>query len=254
MSDQQLIEVIEATKPLDRIAVNEFYPAIQGEGPTCGRPVLFVRLSECNLSCSWCDTPYTWDWTGKNGVKYERSEEQRRLSIVDFLIKVNDQLRLHDLERVVLTGGEPMLWQRQLAKVWYDVKAYWLEVETNGTVPIVADFDRFVKQYNVAPKLSNSGDPESKRITRALASYALEARRERAIFKFVVTCEEDLNEIYALERQFEIPRSQIYLMAEGKTRDEQVAKMQWVTEIALRRKYNVTPRMHVLTYDAKRGV
>ena len=36
-------------------------PTFQGEGPSSGVPALFIRLSRCNLTCTWCDTPYTWD-------------------------------------------------------------------------------------------------------------------------------------------------------------------------------------------------
>ena len=47
------------------LAVSEIFgPTHQGEGPSTGRLCGFVRLARCNLSCLWCDTPYTWDWGG----------------------------------------------------------------------------------------------------------------------------------------------------------------------------------------------
>ena len=40
----------------------EIFQSIQGEGINMGIPTAFLRLAVCNLSCSWCDTRYTWDW------------------------------------------------------------------------------------------------------------------------------------------------------------------------------------------------
>lgn len=42
------------------LLVSEIFSSVQGEGPNAGRPSVFVRLGIYNLSCSWCDTPYTW--------------------------------------------------------------------------------------------------------------------------------------------------------------------------------------------------
>jgi len=42
------------------LRIVEHFPSIQGEGIFIGTPMYFVRLSGCNLRCSWCDTPYAW--------------------------------------------------------------------------------------------------------------------------------------------------------------------------------------------------
>ena len=54
-----------------KLRVNEIFgPTFQGEGPHAGQSAVFLRTSGCNLNCSWCDTPYTWDWE-----RYDREAE-----------------------------------------------------------------------------------------------------------------------------------------------------------------------------------
>src|SRR5690606_2170027 len=62
--------------------VNEIFGiTIQGEGPSMGRPCAFVRLFQCNLQCTWCDTPYTWAVTERKAqrhrdkLQYDRAEQ-----------------------------------------------------------------------------------------------------------------------------------------------------------------------------------
>ena len=74
------------------LTVNEIFHSIQGESTHAGRRCVFVRLTACDLRCSWCDTPYAF-------------HEGRKMSIDDVLAEV---LR-HDCELVELTGGEPLL-------------------------------------------------------------------------------------------------------------------------------------------------
>ena len=56
--------------------ISEIFESIQGEGNNAGKHAVFLRTSECNLKCVWCDTKYTWDW--KN---YDYSKEVNEISI-----------------------------------------------------------------------------------------------------------------------------------------------------------------------------
>jgi 7-carboxy-7-deazaguanine synthase len=74
------------------LTVNEIFHSIQGESTHAGRPCVFVRLTACDLRCSWCDTPYAF-------------HEGRKMSL-DEVIAAVEQYRCGVVE---LTGGEPLL-------------------------------------------------------------------------------------------------------------------------------------------------
>src|SRR5215475_12388238 len=74
------------------LTVNEIFYSIQGESTHAGRPCVFVRLTACDLRCSWCDTPYAF-------------HEGRKMSIDDVAAAV----ARHDCDLVEITGGEPLL-------------------------------------------------------------------------------------------------------------------------------------------------
>jgi len=74
------------------LTVNEIFYSIQGESTRAGRPCVFVRLTACDLRCSWCDTPYAF-------------HEGRKMSIEDVVAAVGR----YGCELVEITGGEPLL-------------------------------------------------------------------------------------------------------------------------------------------------
>ncbi len=76
----------------DSLVIHEIYRSIQGETSFAGRPCTLVRLSGCNLRCSWCDTPQAF--TG--GERLSRTE-------------VRDRALSFETELVLVTGGEPLL-------------------------------------------------------------------------------------------------------------------------------------------------
>lgn len=230
----------------DLVVSEIFGPTVQGEGPSMGRLAYFVRLGLCNLDCSWCDTPYTWDWKGKNGPPQDR-KALRHLPVAD----ISRAVAGADL--VVITGGEPMMQHRALAGLVDELhrQEHTIEIETNGTLysPSVRA-DRF----NVSPKLTGSGVEPARAITDNFAAYVQLARLGRAVFKFVVTDGVDLTDVDALVRRFDIPTGAVWLMPEGRDAQSIVTNVGWLAQSAIERNFNLSSRLHVLIWGDKRGV
>ena len=74
------------------LTINEIFYSIQGESTYAGRPCVFVRLTACDLRCSWCDTPYAFT-------------EGHKMSVDDIVAEV----ARYDCPVVEITGGEPLL-------------------------------------------------------------------------------------------------------------------------------------------------
>ena len=128
----------------------------------------------------------------------------------------------------------------------------YVEVETNGTLSPEPALAERVDQWNVSPKLSNGGDPESLRI-RPAALAALLAT-ERAFLKLVVGSAADVAEAEALVAGTGWPRERVMLMPEAANRAELVERSGFVREAALTRGLRVSPRLHVERWDGARGV
>ncbi|WP_330090938.1 7-carboxy-7-deazaguanine synthase QueE [Nocardiopsis codii] len=214
-----------------------------------GRRCAFVRLGGCNLSCSWCDTPYTWDWTGKGetGIAYDPKKELRTIPYP----QVRDRLIAYDVPLIVVSGGEPLNQQSRLYPLVRDLRdsGHDIEIETNGTVvpdPGLAELVRF----NVSPKLTHSGDPERKRIVgRALVALAAVPG---SAFKFVCRTEADLDEVGALVEKYDI--GSVWVMPEGRTQDALDRSLDQLRDPVLARGWNLTTRLHITLWGDRRGV
>jgi 7-carboxy-7-deazaguanine synthase len=90
----------------DTLAVNEIYLSLQGESSFAGLPCVFVRLTACNLRCSYCDTAYAFNEGKRMSVTEVRAEVQRLAQPFTQHATRNTQ---HVLPLVELTGGEPLL-------------------------------------------------------------------------------------------------------------------------------------------------
>jgi 7-carboxy-7-deazaguanine synthase len=154
----------------------EIYRSIQGESSFAGVPCIFVRLAACNLRCVWCDSEYTF--TG--GKKMTAEEVEREVA------------RLAPGGLVEITGGEPMLQERELVPLMERLLArgYTLLLETSGERPL-ENVPKAVHKI-VDVKCPGSGEGGSFRLTN------LDTLTPRDEVKFVLTGRGD----YEFAREF----------------------------------------------------
>ncbi|MEL6542870.1 MAG: 7-carboxy-7-deazaguanine synthase QueE [Pseudomonadota bacterium] len=230
----------------------EVFASLQGEGPSAGMPVAFIRLSRCNLACTWCDTAYTWRFEGDNrphrdGVAFERKANQVKLSPAE----AAERIAVTGQNRLVITGGEPLMQGPALATMLDHLPDISVEVETNGTTTAPPALDARIDQYNVSPKLAHSGNAaELALIPERLAAYA---RDPRAFFKFVIAEPGDLDEVLALVSEHSIRASRVFLMAEGTTSKALRARQVWLSDLALKHGFRMSDRLHIHLYGDTRG-
>lgn len=230
----------------------EIFASLQGEGLSIGRPSVFVRLSRCNLACVWCDTAYTWRFAGDNrphrdDLAFERATNQITLEEAD----VAARIAALGGNRLVITGGEPLLQGAALARMIALLPPMHVEIETNGSVAPHAALDPLVHQFNVSPKLAHSGNPaDLALVPERLAAWAADPR---AMFKFVVAGEADVAEVMALRDAYAIPPSRIWLMPEGRDSATVRGRMAWLSDICSKNEFNLTDRLHIHLYGDTRG-
>ena len=238
------------------LTVSEVYDrlTVQGEGSSCGKVCTFIRLGLCNLTCQWCDTAYTWDWTGRNGIVYDRATELRRTTVENVVA----ELALCDPPRVVITGGEPLLQTRAVlalaAAIDRDLQAA-VEVETNGTMLPHPIWNQVIwlrpVQWNVSPKLWNSGVALDERLDFDVLAWF--AAQPSATLKFVCESADDVAEAAHVAERAGFAPDRVWVMPEGRD----VATLDWhsslMVDAALQHRFNITPRLHVQLWGTERN-
>ncbi|WP_031147388.1 7-carboxy-7-deazaguanine synthase QueE [Streptomyces erythrochromogenes] len=233
------------------IVVNEvFGPTVQGEGPSSGQRCAFVRLGGCNLSCRWCDTPYTWDWKGVSdeGRAYDPRKELTRRTTDEVL----ESLLAMDVALVVISGGEPLQQQKRLIPLVRSLRDHGIsvEIETNGTIVPTDELVGLGVRFNVSPKLAHSGEPESRRI-KPNALKTLQ-KTPGVAFKFVCRSHHDLTEVAALQERLGL--SPVWIMPEGKNQPDVTRHLGNIAGEVVQRGWNLSTRLHVLAWGDRRGV
>ena len=221
---------------MNKILVSEIFHSIQGEGPNVGKLAVFLRLFGCNLDCTWCDSTYA-----SRALNSKSEIQNSKLMSIDQILKA---IRQFPCKHLVITGGEPLLQQKGLIPLVKALKGWYIEIETNGTIPI--KISKFLEQINCSPKLSNSKN----------TPYPLKIRptNRKVIYKFVAQEKRDLKEIRQYILDNKIPGHKVYIMPEGVNKKIVQERSKWIIEICKKEGYNFSPRLHIMLYGNKRGV
>ena len=216
--------------------VCEIFLSIQGEGPSAGRPAVFLRLAGCNLKCAWCDSKY--------------AHTQWRELTVEEVMETLEQMRRRD-ERLVITGGEPLLQRDEVGKL-LDLAAekfdsLWVEVETNGTLVLPSDWD---VSWRVSPKLwaIERYKDYHWEIWKLLEGYG------GLILKWVVSTKWEVDTVAELVQRHRFPRHSVYLMPLAASREEYLKVAPEVWKWCIEYGFRFSPRLQIIHWDTKRGV
>ena len=247
MSNAQ-VPLDQAMRASSALAISECFVSIQGEGSLSGVPSYFIRVSGCNLRCSWCDTPYA-SW----------SPEGSSQSIAALV----DAAHASGVGHVVVTGGEPMIF-KAIEPLCAQLRAQGLHItiETAGTVfrEVACDL------MSISPKLSNSTPMDDPRDPDGVWAKRHEARRldGRALqglidayptrqLKFVVSNRSDLDEIEnLLDSLTGWKPSEVMLMPEGVATPDP-AWARWVASACVQRGWRYCHRLHIELFGNTRG-
>ena len=213
--------------------VSEIFLSVQGEGPSIGTPSVFLRLASCNLRCSFCDSKYSWEGG------YEATIAQVAKSIL--ILKIR---------QVVITGGEPLLQQRELEKLLDKLLRinifFNFEVETNGTLEPSPRMLELVDRWIVSPK-----DLENQLLGKWFID---DSKRGDEYLKFVIDTKEDITKaVQFVENNGPISHHNVFLMPCAITAEEQITRLPILIETAKQYGFRVTPRLHILAFGNRRG-
>ena len=162
--------------------ITEIYKSLQGESTHAGLPCVFVRLTGCNLRCTWCDSEYSF-YGGKKMSLEEVMSEVLRISPNGGLVEI--------------TGGEPMLQEREVVPLMQRLieEGYTVLMETSGERALAAVPKEVIKIVDV--KCPDSGEPNTFRMENLAALVPHDE------IKFVLTGRLD----YEFARDFTIEHS-----------------------------------------------
>ncbi|MDP3975595.1 MAG: 7-carboxy-7-deazaguanine synthase QueE [bacterium] len=208
--------------------IAEIFYSLQGEGPSIGKPTVFLRTAGCNLRCDWCDEPEALKVNKKNTLSAEQIVKQ----IESFGVKHLD-----------ITGGEPMLQQKDLREVLELLPDhYYVEVETNGS--FAKESYEFIDHYNSSPKLSGSGNKPYELILKNF---------DKTWYKFVIDHQKDVEETLSFIEREGIPIHRVSFSPQSRTEEEAFEKSLWLMEICKDLKITFAPRMHIYYWGNKKG-
>lgn len=281
-----IFKIMSRINPNKLLITSDFY-SIQGEGISSGIPSYFVRLGICNLSCGmskeWFNelvkinkelsedqkmpdgyifqgdlhaegkATWTCDSTSQWALRGEDKEFQY---LID---RWKEQGIYEDIKNgtihIIWTGGEPTIKGHQEAIV--NFTKYWLsqdwskafyEIETNGTITIDHPLFEMIDQINCSPKLSNSGQPEKRRIVPEAIKRIM--KHQNYQFKFVISNEEDVQEMFRdFIIPFGIPLKNVVCMPGLDDAANFEERTRFVLEMAKKYRFRGLTRLHIAAWN-----
>ena len=110
-----------------KLPLMELFNTLQGEGFHTGKPATFIRLAGCDVGCFWCDVKESWD-----AAKHFPTQIQE---IVEEAYQYS--------KTIVITGGEPLMWNMEPLTQALNLKNMQIHIETSGAYPITGNWDWF---------------------------------------------------------------------------------------------------------------
>ena len=107
------------------LPVMETFQTIQGEGYFKGSSAYFIRIGGCDVGCHWCDIKESWDY---NNYNFQ--------NVNDIVNKINSKSKI-----VVITGGEPLMWNMSALTTILNNKDFKTHLETSGAYPLTGNWD-----------------------------------------------------------------------------------------------------------------
>lgn len=231
------------------LPVSEIFVSVQGEGVDVGTPTTFVRLWGCNLTCSWCDTKYTW-----------QTRHFQEMSLDTILERALAPATLW----VSITGGEPLIHPEEaLLDLVRGLRQAGrrVNIESNAT-RFPRHLYRFIERFSLSPKFGSSGQAAWDQ--QVVDAYLRLVAPQRLQFKFVIAEPADLEQLRSsLESTPLISerRAAIVLQPEGSLGAKGLATLLRSQVInpegyAPWGRYNlrVIPQIHRYAFGPRRGV
>ncbi len=233
-----------------------FGPTLQGEGPSAGLPVCFVRFGGCDYRCKWCDSLHA--------VLPEEVKILPTLSTEEIVRKLEALIGdKRGFRRVVFSGGNPLLWDLSELVIALKAKGWWISVETQGTIH--RDWVNKVNEIVLSPKPPSSNMNQSYRtienFRKKLSFQPIMGPQRRVHLKIVIFTHDDLE--YAYQLALAVGAQEMYLSVGTDPTDSNenlFAKMEriwdWIQtdfhHFSIRT--YLSPQMHVLLWGHKLGV
>ncbi len=233
-----------------------FGPTIQGEGMVIGQKTMFVRTAGCDYSCSWCDSAFTWDGSGKELIKQMDAEE---------IYQELKTLGGDGFSFVTISGGNPAL-LKNLTHLIDLLKANQIKVaiETQGSK--WQDWFLQVDELTISPKPPSSGMvTDFDKLDMIINQLQEASKTQNASLKVVVFDDQDYQFAKKVHQRYQgVPFFLQVGNDDNQTTDNQqlvsqlLEKYEWLIDKAMQddelRDVKVLPQLHTYIWGNKRGV